>query len=208
MAFYVIILISGDFMYSNELICDILDYLDININRKISIDELAIRFSYNKFYIMKLFKKEIGIPLIIYINYIRIFNSIKSIQNSNDSFTKIALCNGFYSLEYFSETFNKVMGVSPRVFKNYYVYRYKLTNNELNILSSRWIYIQELIDKVNRYKKNKKQKRVTKKIKKTRIRNKLFQKIKKILNFIKKRIIKIICFIKKTHWGTSILYNI
>ena len=88
------------------------------------------------------------------------FNSIKFIQNSSDSFTKIALCNGFYSLEYFSETFNKVMGVSPRVFQNFYKYRYKLTNDEFNTISSNWIYIQELIDKVNRYKKNKKPKSI------------------------------------------------
>lgn len=145
-------------MYSNELICDILDYIDNNINKKITIEELSDYFSYNKFYIMKLFKREIGISLIVYINCIRILNSINLIQNNNYSFTKIALCNGFYSLEYFSETFNKIMGVSPRIFKNYYTYRYKLTDYQFNIISYNWGMLQELRDKVIKYKKNKKPK--------------------------------------------------
>ena len=74
-------------MYSNELICNILDYLDNNFHKKISILEISSKFYYNKFYIMKLFKKEIGITLIMYINCLRIFNSIKYIlRNKTKSF--------------------------------------------------------------------------------------------------------------------------
>ena len=46
-------------MYSNELICDILNYIDVNINKKITIVELYLKFYYNRYYIMKLFNKEI-----------------------------------------------------------------------------------------------------------------------------------------------------
>lgn len=143
-------------MYSNELICKILEFIDNNLNRKISVEEIAYKFFYNRFYIMKLFKKELGITLVMYINYMRIFNSIKYIQNTNDSFTKIALCNGFYSLEYFSEIFRSVMGVSPRVFQNYYKYRYKVSSKELDIIACNWIKLQNIVDRLNRYKKNKK----------------------------------------------------
>ena len=145
-------------MYSNELICNILYYLDNNINKKISIDELSKFFSYDRFYIMKLFKREIGISLVNYINHLRIFNSLKHIQYCNDSFMKIALSNGFFSLEYFSETFNKIMGVSPRVFQNYYKYRYKLSISEINTISYNWVKLQELNDSIIKYKKNKKPK--------------------------------------------------
>lgn len=143
-------------MYSNELICNILEFIDNNINRKISIEEISSKFYYNRFYIMKLFKKELGITLIMYINSIRVFNSIKYIQNTNDSFTKIALCNGFYSLEYFSETFNTIMGVSPRVFKSYYNSRFMISEDKLLIIRTNWIELQSLVDKINRYKKNRK----------------------------------------------------
>ena len=48
-------------MYSNELICNILNFLNQNINRNVSINELGNRFHYDKIYIMKLFKKIIGV---------------------------------------------------------------------------------------------------------------------------------------------------
>lgn len=89
-------------MYSNELICKILNYIDNNINKKITIEELSLRFYYNRYYIMKLFKKEIGMSILDYINLLRIRNSINSINNSNKLLIRIAIDNGFYSLEYFS----------------------------------------------------------------------------------------------------------
>ena len=51
-------------MHSNELICNILFYIDNNINNIITIDDLANEFYYNKFYIMKLFKKELNISIV------------------------------------------------------------------------------------------------------------------------------------------------
>jgi YesN/AraC family two-component response regulator len=63
-------------MYSNKLICEILIYIDKNIKNKITIEELENKFFYNRYYIMKLFKKEIGLTIVEYINSIRIYNSI------------------------------------------------------------------------------------------------------------------------------------
>ena len=137
-------------MYSNNLVCDILEFIDNNINKKISIEEIAYKFSYNRYHIMKLFKSEIGCSIIVYIN------NIRNIRDNNYSFTKIALNNGFYSLEYFSEIFNKVMGVSPRVYKNYCKYRHKVSYEEIESLMDNWINLQFFVDRVNKYKKNKK----------------------------------------------------
>ena len=106
-------------MYSNDLICDILIYINENIYSKISIDDLEKRFFYNRFYIMKLFKKEINLTIVDYINKIRIYNSLKLMKNNNYSLLKISLKSGFYSLEYFSETFKKIMGFKPLVVKKY-----------------------------------------------------------------------------------------
>ena len=64
-------------MYSNELVCNILDYLDNNINTEISIDLISSIFCYDKFYIMKRFKKEIGTSIFNYINAIKVHNSLK-----------------------------------------------------------------------------------------------------------------------------------
>ena len=67
---------------------------------------------------MKRFKRELGISIHEYINTIRIYNSLAYFKDNNYVLS-IALNNGFNSLEYFSETFKKIMGVSPTVYKNY-----------------------------------------------------------------------------------------
>ena len=115
-------------MYSNDLICNILEYLNKNINKEITIEELSLIFYFNKTYIMKKFKKELNISIHEYINIIRIYNSLLFFKNDN-YILSIAFKNGFNSLEYFSETFKKIMGASPIIYKKYLNYKY-VTNEE------------------------------------------------------------------------------
>ena len=143
-------------MYSNELICDILDFLDNNINRKVSIEELAKKFYYNRYYIMKLFKRELGFSINNYMNCMRIRNSIFEINNYDYSITRISLNNGFYSLEYFSEMFHKIMGVSPRIYLDFCKQRFKVSEDNLIKIRESLINLQEMVDFVDKYKKNKK----------------------------------------------------
>ena len=141
-------------MYSNELVCKILNYIDNNINKKITIEELSLRFYYNRYYIMKLFKKEIGVPLFDYINNLRIYNSINSINITDKLLIRIAIDNGFYSLEYFSEMFKKIIGVSPSVYKKFYYSRYSPSKNNYKLITDNIIKLNTSINKVNRYKLN------------------------------------------------------
>ena len=63
-------------MFSNDLVCKIIKYIDENFNNKITIEDLENTFFYNRFYIMKLFKKEMKLTIIDYINSLRIYNSM------------------------------------------------------------------------------------------------------------------------------------
>ena len=130
-------------MYSKKLICDILIYIESNIRSKITIDDLETKFFYNRYYIMKLFKKEIGITISKYINSIKIYKSILEIKNTNSPFIKIALNNGFYSLEYFSEIFKQITKLNPRKFKNYFSNKY-VSQNEINIINISIINLYEI----------------------------------------------------------------
>ena len=108
-------------MFSNELVCNIVEYLNNNINKEITIDELSNLFYFNKTYIMKRFKKELNISIHEYINTIRIYNSLPYFREDN-YIISIAFKNGFNSLEYFSEMFKKIIGVSPIIYKKYITY--------------------------------------------------------------------------------------
>ena len=118
----------GDNMFSNDLVCNIIEYINNNINKEITIDELSILFYFNKTYIMKKFKKELKISIHEYINIMRIYNSLPYFKDDN-YILSIAFKNGFNSLEYFSEIFKKNMGVSPKVYKKYSNYK-NITDEE------------------------------------------------------------------------------
>ena len=54
-------------MKKNELVIQILNYINLNIFSLSSIDELAHIFHYNKDYIMRIFKRELNLTIIEYI---------------------------------------------------------------------------------------------------------------------------------------------
>lgn len=141
-------------MFSKDLICDVIKYIDINLNDKISLDILENRFFYNKFYIIKLFKNEIGYTIVDYINVLRIYNSIRDIKYTDKSITRIALDNGFYSLEYFSEIFKKVIGVSPRKYKSFLNYNNNLDFDTKFKIRDNILKINDLVNFKNKYLSN------------------------------------------------------
>ncbi len=149
-------------MYSNDIICNVLDYIEININTKISIKNIEYKYSYNRYYLMRLFKKEIGITILNYINKLRIYNSLKELNTTNNSILKVGLNNGFYSLEYFSEIFKKEIGISPREYKKIVINRYYYNDKIMFKVNNNIINITELINRVSKYKNNKKPKTIYK----------------------------------------------
>ncbi len=104
---------------------------------------------------MKKFKKEIGITIFDYLNKYRVNNSIKQINNSNDSLTKIALNNGFYSLEYFSEIFKKEIGVSPQKYKKIIISKY-IYDDSYTFALTNIIKINKIINFTQKYKSKRK----------------------------------------------------
>ena len=139
-------------MYSNELVCNILDYLDENINTIISIDMISSIFCYDKTYVMKRFKKELGISIVSYVNAIKIFNSLKYYKN-DDSILKISMESGFNSLEYYSEIFKKVIGVSPMTYKQFIRYDVRVLANEVSTIVNSLVKLDELRNKVTFYRR-------------------------------------------------------
>ena len=132
-----------------EVIYKILKFIDSNINQKIDIDYLSKHFYINRYYLMKLFKREIGLTINNYINSIRIYNSIKDIKDK--SILNVALKNGFYSQEYYSEIFKKVMGVKPLTYKKYINYDKSVTYVEIDIILNNLIKLKDIINKKENY---------------------------------------------------------
>ena len=103
---------------------------------------------------MKLFKKEMKIKIVDYINSLRIYNSMNDLREYNYSLTSTFINNGFYSLEYFSETFKKIVGVSPSIYKKFCKNRNSVSEKDYNKIINSSLILQELLDKKNRYLNN------------------------------------------------------
>ena len=143
-------------MFSNDLICDILDFIDDNINRKITMDELSGHFYFHKDYIMRLFKKEIHSTISDYINKKRVFQSLKDLQLSNDSILYIGLKHGFSSLEHYSEVFHKVMGVSPVIYRKFSARSIEVEDEDMKTIQKNLANISGFFENVTRYRNNRK----------------------------------------------------
>lgn len=137
-------------MYSNDLICEILKYINNNINKEITTDELSNLFHFDKTYIMKKFKKELGITIHNYINQMRIYQSLSSFK-TNDYMLGIGIKHGFNSLEYFSETFKKVIGVSPITYKKFLFNRNNISIEDEDKIINSTIKLHNFKNNINNY---------------------------------------------------------
>ena len=138
----------------NELVLKILDYIDNNLYKRISMDELSKVFFFNKDYIMRTFKRELGMTIIDYINKKRIFNSLGALKNTDDMMLKIALKHGYVSQEYFSEIFSKYMGVSPLTYRKFTKINNTIDYDDITLIRKNLVELKYQLDKVNKYRNN------------------------------------------------------
>lgn len=149
-------------MYSNELVVKILNYIDDNLYKRITMDEISSIFYFNKDYLMRIFKKELDITIMDYINKRRIYNSLELLKNTDDLVIKIALNSGYSSLEYYSETFTKVLGVSPLTYRKFTRVNSQISEDELEIIRTRLPEVSIILKRIYIYKNNIKRSEVKK----------------------------------------------
>lgn len=136
---------------SNELSLCILEYLDTHLYQEISMDALSFFFGYDKTYLMKRFKADIGVSIKTYINQKKVFSSLEKL-NGDSYLLKVALESGFHSLEYYSEIFSKFMGVSPSVFRKYL--RGACTMEELQRIREALLMMELFEERLENFKKS------------------------------------------------------
>ena len=145
-------------MYSSDLICDIIIFINNNINNPKKKKKISNYVFYNRFYIMKKFKSELKITIFDYINSQKIYNSLNK-YNKYTSILSIALLSGFNSIEYYSETFNKVMKISPIKYKHFATNQYiNLTEEEIKTINQSTTKLYNIKQNINTYLKKRKPK--------------------------------------------------
>lgn len=99
------------------LISEICTYIKENINNDLSLEELANHFAYSKYHLSRTFKKETGYSYKQYMEALKIEKSIEAILNHDKNITRVFIDSSYESNGTFSNTFKRLTGLSPYMYK-------------------------------------------------------------------------------------------
>lgn len=99
--------------YISSEMLKIIHYLNEHYNKSITLKELCERFFLSKASLCKKFKNYMDCSVMDYILELRLRNAQKLLQTTDRSLDEIATACGFSSVNYFRNTFKKVLGISP-----------------------------------------------------------------------------------------------
>lgn len=94
------------------------DYLDIHYTEKVSLDELSTMFFIDKYYLVKSFKNQFGLPICSYIQNLRITKAKQLLRFSGKTVEEIGYEVGMDNPAYFSRVFKNIEGVSPKIYRD------------------------------------------------------------------------------------------
>lgn len=100
--------------HRNILLCNkVKDYIMQNLNRRISVDELARQFYISSNYLGQIFRQVTGMTVKNYHNRMRMEYALRLITENQHSIGKVASMVGFDDIAYFSRKFKEFYGVAP-----------------------------------------------------------------------------------------------
>ena len=93
------------------------DYIDENLDAKLTLSLLASKCFYNPSYFSRAFKDKFGMTLTEYVNRKRVASASKLLLESDMSVDEISFKVGFFDRSNFYHTFSKIMGTTPSEFR-------------------------------------------------------------------------------------------
>ncbi len=102
----------------SEAVLSAKEYIDRNyVDMNVSVQEIAYACGINSSYLTRLFHMEMGSSVVKYLTKVRILKSIDLLLNTDLHIYEIADQVGYSSQHYFCVAFKKMLGVSPKEYK-------------------------------------------------------------------------------------------
>lgn len=93
-------------------------FMNENLENKLTLNELASHFGYSESYLYRLFYKETKYAPMNYFLHLKIERACQLLRNTNMKINQVALKLGFEDPYYFSRIFKKIIGMSPKDYRN------------------------------------------------------------------------------------------
>ncbi len=101
----------------NFFVQRIQEYIRNHVNEDLSLSLLSDKFHINPSYLSRMFHKESGLQLSVFIAEVRIEKAKKLLKYSDVKIYEIAEKVGFDTAGYFTKVFNKIVGISPKEYR-------------------------------------------------------------------------------------------
>jgi two-component system response regulator YesN len=93
------------------------DFIQKNFRSDISLEDAAEYVQKSRNYFSSLFKREMGMSFVDYVNHLRIREACRLFDTTNELTYEVAMRVGFSSYKYFSAVFKKEVGCSPSAYR-------------------------------------------------------------------------------------------
>lgn len=119
----------GTFIFANRTSDDLADeanpvvrrslyFMDRNLTKKLTLDEIASEVGYSATYFSTLFKKETNYSPLSYFSHLKILKACELLDYTTQKIKVISFQLGYSDPYYFTKDFKKKMGMSPRQYRN------------------------------------------------------------------------------------------
>lgn len=98
---------------NNQIVTMVINYLNKNLDRNFSIDELAKSLGFNKYYLCHCFSASTGESIVGYLKILRCNHAKKLLISGKYTVSEAAELSGFSSFSYFSKTYKSIFGHIP-----------------------------------------------------------------------------------------------
>ena len=93
------------------------DYIELSLNRKIRIADLATLVGYTEYYLTEKFKKETGQSVNSYIRYVKVERAKVLLESTEMSVKELSESLAFNTVNYFIQCFRDTTGYTPAQYR-------------------------------------------------------------------------------------------
>jgi AraC family transcriptional regulator len=104
-------------MLSQQQLKYVVDYMQVNLDRSIHLEELATLLNMSQYHFCRLFKKSTGVSPHRFVIQQRVDRAKQMLRKSNHNILEVAIHCGFTDGSHLTRHFRKLVGVTPTAFR-------------------------------------------------------------------------------------------